>query len=160
MLAIGIPMFGGLQMTVLEFLMCILNVILIIIAFCSIYTFITMICSEITVSTTICILLFIAMFIAQSSFGLTANADPYITNTYTDENGVTEIISQKPDPRYPGDEIVKIARAIYLLIPQGQAMEIGSGSTEYLYQMPIYSVIVICIINMIGIYLFTKKELK
>ena len=31
---------------------------------------------------------------------------------------------------------------------------------EYLSQMPIYSIILISIINIGGIYLFTKKELK
>ena len=49
---------------------------------------------------------------------------------------------------------------IYLSIPQGQAMEIGSNDSEYLRQMPIYSIILICAINILGIYVFSKKELK
>lgn len=100
------------------------------------------------------------MYVVQASFSLTANTDKYITNTYIDENGVSHIVSQELDPNYPGDEKVKQARMIYLSIPQGQAMEIGSNDLEYLKQMPIYSITLICTINILGIYIFSKKELK
>ena len=157
---IGIPLFGQLQMSFSQFAMVLLNTVLVIISFCSIFNFISMICSEITVSTTICIILFIAMFIVESSLVLIANTDKYITHTFTDENGVSHIISRELDPNYPGDEKVKQARMIYLSIPEGQAMEIGSNDSEYLKQMPIYSIILICAINILGIYIFSKKELK
>ena len=157
---IGIPLFGQLQMSLSQFAMILLNTVLVIISFCSIFNFISMICSEITVSTTICIILFITMYVVQASFSLTANTDKYITNTYVDENGVSHIVSQELDPNYPGDEKVKQARMIYLSIPEGQAMELGSNDPEYLRQMPIYSIILICAINILGIYIFSKKELK
>ena len=100
------------------------------------------------------------MYVVQGSVSLTANTDKYIKHTFTDENGVSYIVSQELDPNYPGDEKVKQARMIYLSIPQGQAMEIGSNDSEYLKQMPIYSIILICAINILGIYIFSKKELK
>ena len=159
-LLVGIPLFGNLKMPLLQFIVRILNTILIIMAYCSIYNFIAMICSEITVSTTINIILFIAMFIAASSLGLTASSSKYITHSYIDENGTQYIISQEPNPNYPGDAKVKMARTIYLLIPQGQAIEVKNANIEYLYQMPIYSLILISIINVVGIYLFSIKELK
>lgn len=146
-------------MPISDFLMSILNVVLIIISFCSIFNFIAMICSEITISTVICILLFIAMFIAQGAFGYTANASPYITYSLIDEQGNSYVV-EEPDPNYPGDEKVKTARIIYLSIPQGQAIEVSNDDTEYLYQMPIYSVILISIVNIVGVYIFSKKELK
>lgn len=159
-LLVGIPIYGNLRMPLSDFFMSLLNVVLVIISFCSIFNFIAMICSEITVSTTICILLFIAMFIAQGSFALTANSNKYIEHTFIDENGNRYIISQEPDPNYPGDNVVKAARIIYLSIPQGQANELADADTEYLYQMPIYSITLICIINIVGVYIFSKKELK
>ena len=157
---IGIPLFGQMQMPLSQFALVILNTILVIISFCSIFNFIAMICSEITISTTICIILFIAMYVAQGSFGLIANSNKYINHTYTDENGNTHIISQEPDPNYPGDQKVKQAKIIYLSIPQGQAMEIGNNDLESLQQMPIYSISLIVIINILGVYIFSKKELK
>ena len=118
-LLIGIPLFGQMKMTLTQFLMTMLNTTLIIISFCTIYNFIAMLCSDITLSAGICIILFIAMFIAQASFALTANSNKYITSTFGDENGNSHIISQEPNPNYPGDEKVKQARIFYLAIPQG-----------------------------------------
>lgn len=157
---IGIPLFGKMQMNSTEFMIVLLNTILIIISFCSIYNFISMICSEITISTTICIIVFIAMFIAQGAFSLTAHTNEYIENTFYDENGNKHIITQELNPNYPGDEKVKQARLIYLSIPQGQAMEISNNNLDYLKQMPIYSIALIGIVNILGIYIFSRKELK
>lgn len=157
---VGIPLFGKMQMSLSQFGIVILNTILVIISFCSIFNFISMICSEITVAITICIVLFIAMFIAQSTFALTANSKKYIENTFYDENGNKHIISQELNPNYPGDHKVRIAKTMYLLIPQGQASAISSNEKEYLYQLPFYSLGLIIIINTGGIILFRKKELK
>lgn len=142
-----------------QFAMSTLNTFLIIIAYCSVFHFITMICSEITIATTISILIFIGMFILESSLGYIANNRKYITNSHW-ENGIEQIISQEPNPNYPGDEKVKLAKTIILFIPQGQASKLANRDTEDLYQMPIYSIILISIINIGGIYLFLRKELK
>ena len=157
---IGIPVFGKMQMSTSQFAITLFDTALVIISFCSIFNFIVMICSEITVSTTICIILFIAMYVVQGALSLTVNTDKYLTNTFTDENGITHIVSQQPAPNYPADQKVQQARMFYLLIPQGQAMEIGNTDSEYLYKMPIYSVSLIIIINFIGICIFSRKELK
>lgn len=159
MLIIGIPLFGKLQMTSLEFVMSILNVFLVIIAYCSIFNLVTMLSSEVTIATTICIILFIAMFVVAGSLSLTVNASKYITNTYYDEEGA-HIISQELDPNYPGEEKIKIARTIYYFIPQGQANDIANGKTEDLSEFPLYSISLIIIVNVGGIFLFNKKELK
>lgn len=146
-------------MTMFQLIMYILNTILIIIAYCSIFNFISMVCSEVTISTTINIVLFIAMFIAESSFYLTASSPKYITNSYW-ENGVEYIISQEPNANYPGDDIVNIAKKVYLSIPNGQARELSSGNSKFLYEIPFYCISLIIIINVAGIFIFSKKELK
>lgn len=159
-LTIGTLMYGKLQMSILQFSISILNTILIIIAYCSIFNFVTMLCSEITVSTTICLLLFITMFIVQGSLGLTVNSKKYIEHTFYDENGNRYVLSQEPNPNYPGDQKVKIAKVIYLLIPNAQANEVQNNSFENTNQMPFYSISLIIVVNIVGIYLFSKKELK
>ena len=118
-----------------------------------------MICTEITISTTICTLLFIAMFIMQAGFGYIASSTKYITNTSIDESG-NKVVTQEPNPNYPGDQKVRQAKIIYFSIPQGQAMEIDNGYSEDLYQMPLYSITLIIIINTLGLFIFSKKELK
>ena len=156
---IGIPLFGQMQMSFSQFAIVLLNTALVIISFCSIYNFITMICSEITISISICIILFVAMFVAQAALGFTANSRKYIEHAFWD-NGNKYIISQEPDPNYPGDEKVKQARTLYLSIPQGQAMKIGGNDLTYSAQMAISSIILIGVVNIVGLCIFSKKELK
>ena len=156
---IGIPLFGQMQMSFSQFTIVLLNTALVIISFCSIYNFITMICSEITISISICIILFVAMFVAQAALGFTANSRKYIEHDFWD-NGNKYIISQEPDPNYPGDEKVKQARTLYLSIPQGQAMKIGGNDLTYSAQMAISSIILIGVVNIVGVCIFSKKELK
>ena len=156
---IGIPLFGQMQMSFSQFAIVLLNTALVIISFCSIYNFITMICSEITISISICIILFVAMFVAQAALGFTANSRKYIEHAFWD-NGNKYIISQEPDPNYPGDEEVKQARTLYLSIPQGQAMKIGGNDLTYSAQMAISSIILIGVVNIVGVCIFSKKELK
>lgn len=139
--------------------MFILDTLLVIVTYCSIYNLITMICQEITLATVICIIMFIAMFVLETSIGYTANQPKYTTHSYW-EDGKQYIISQEINPNYPGDEKVKIAKTIYLILPQGQASKIANMDTEVIYQMPIYSLILISTVNIGGIYLFSKKELK
>ena len=160
MLIIGIPLFGKLQMPLSEFAMSILNIFLVIIAYCSIFNFITMLSSEVTISTTICIIFFIVMFVIVSALSLTVNTSKYITNTFWDEQGQPHTISQELNPNYPGEEKIKIAKTIYYFIPQGQANDIANGKTEDLSEFPIYSIALIIFVNLGGIYLFNKKELK
>lgn len=160
MLIIGIPLFGKLQMPVSEFAMSILNIFLVIIAYCSIFNFITMLSSEVTISTTICIIIFIVMFVIVSALSLTVNTSKYITDTFWDEQGQPHIISQELNPNYPGEEKIKIAKTIYYFIPQGQANDIANGKTEDLSEFPIYSIALIVLVNLGGIYSFNKKELK
>ena len=158
-LSIGYFLFGDIQMSISQFFMSILDTILIIITYCSIFNFISMVLSEITISTTINIITFIIIFIMESSLGLIANSSKYITNSYF-EDGIEHIISQEPNPNYIGDSKVKLAKTIYNFIPQGQANKVAFCDIEYLYIIPAYSIISIIVINILGIYLFSKKELK
>lgn len=139
--------------------MFILNSLLVIITYCSIYNLITMICPEITVATVISVIVFIIMFILEESVAYTANQPKYTTHSYW-EDEKQYIISQEINPNYPGDEKVKIAKTICLILTQGQASKIANMDTEVIYKMPVYSLILISIINIGGIYLFSKKELK
>lgn len=157
---VGKHLFENVKIQSIQLVMIILNTVLIIISFCSIFNFITMICSEITISTTICIIIFIVMYIIQGVFSLNAHSPKYIEHILYDENGNKHIISQELNPNYPGDQKVKKAKIMYLAIPQGQAMEISNSNLELLQQMPLYSIPLTVIINILGIYIFSKKELK
>lgn len=158
---LGNLIYGNIEMQIFQFVMNILNTGLIILSFCSIYNFITMICSDITVSTTICIFLFIAMFIlsASTQYAL-IDIQPTIKEYEINENGEQFVVDEKPNPNYPGSIKYNIMKAIYLLNPESQATEIQSRSTEYIYEMPIYSIGLTIVISIGGIWIFSKKQLK
>ena len=147
--------------------MCIIDTILIIILYCSIFNFVSMIFSEATISTIINVIIFVAFFVLEMHFGNIAHVPKYFGSTYIDANGNKTIISQYENPNYPGDEQVELAKTVELLIPYGQAQMMFNVSEKdvymdegSLYKMLIFSTVEICIVNLCGIYIFSKKELK
>ena len=154
---VGNLIYGNIQMPVSNFIMNIINTMLTIISFCTIYNFITIICSDITISTTLCICIFIAMFILASSTSYAlADVEPVIKKYEINSEGEKILVS----PNYPGTVKYNIMKAIYLLNPESQATEIQNNNQEYSYQMPIYSLGLILAINLVGIWIFKEKQLK
>lgn len=97
-----------------------------------------------------------------------ANASPYVT-TISYENEETIVKEETPNPNYPGDNKVKQAKFICLSIPTGEANEITASymneelrnkRLENLKLIPKYSIIWIIGINILGAYIFEKKEIK
>ena len=158
---IGIPLYGKLQMPLSQFVISIINTVLIIIAFCSIYNVITMVCSDITISTTICILLFVALFIIDGAIGYSIlDIEPTIKQYVYDEQGNRSVVSEEPNPNYPGDAKYNLMKAVYLLNPESQATKVQGRDVEYTSEMPIYSIALILVMNIGGIYIFSRKQLK
>lgn len=159
-LLIGTELFGKMQIPLSQLALIMVNTILVIIAYCSIFLLFTMMCSEITISTVICIILFIAMYVICSGLVLTVYNTPYITTTFIDEQGETHIIDSYPNPNYPSRMKMNIAKTIYFSLPIGQAIEISNEYNDNFIKFPLYSIASICIVNICGIYLFNKKELN
>lgn len=181
---VGGLFFGELQMNSFQLILIISNTILIIIAYCTIFNFITMLCSEITISTIICTLLFISMFVICSGFSTTVNANKYIESIIINENGET-IVEKMQNPNYPSEQKMKIAKIIYYTLPVGSAQEIQTASSAFdflnsnitsnslstikqsqnknfsnLQSSLSYLIILIMVLNFVGIFIFNKKELK
>ena len=158
---VGNLIYGNIQIPVSNFIMNIINTMLTIISFCTIYNFITIICSDITISTTLCICIFIAMFILASSTSYAiADVEPVIKKYEINSEGEKILVSEEENPNYPGTVKYNIMKAIYLLNPESQATEIQNNNQEYSYQMPIYSLGLILAINLVGIWIFKEKQLK
>ena len=64
--SIGIPMFGGIQILISEFLFILLDIFMMIVFYAAIFTFISLICSNITTSTVLCLLLLLAMLVVAA----------------------------------------------------------------------------------------------
>ena len=155
------------KITLKELIICIIDTLLIIILYCSVFNFVSMIFSEATISTIIDVIIFIFFFVMEMYVGSIAYEPKYFEEKFFDADGNETVISQYPNPNYPGDDKVEFAKTVELLIPVGQASMIFNASDEHnntdegiLYKILLYSAIEICIINVAGIYIFSKKEIK
>lgn len=168
---IGIPIFGTLQMTIEKFLFVIIDIVIIIITYASIFTCITLLCSDITVSTVSCMILVLIMFIASMALSSTANTMKYRETYIQTENGEIEV-HQKLNPDYPGDLKKNVAKTILYCLPTGQTSQIISQISKKPFQITnymsdaelktvfLYSVGVTIVITGVGMYCFKRKDLK
>lgn len=168
-LVVGIPICGGLQIPISQFIIILLNTIMIIITYSSIFNCITLLCSEITMSTIIGIILILIMFVMAEMVSITATSEEYKYSITRDEQGkiTKEIIGLNPD--YPGKTKKKIAQTFLYIMPNGQSDLITENVKEQLMfneepydtsSLLWYSFGTIIVINAIGMYFFYKKELK
>ena len=170
---IGIPTLGGLQIPIDKFLFILLDMILIVVAYSSIFNFITLMCSDITIATVICIIAFIGMFVV-SEFVVSpiANDKKYYSNYVTNENGEVIETQKRLNPNYVGDFAKQVYKNILYIIPSGQASQIQSTISNLSFENDrymtdkdiklawIYSLGLIIVINGIGMYFFNRKDLK
>ena len=164
---VAIPLLGSIQMTFSQLAVILLDIIMIIIVYSSIFNFIALICSNITISTVSSLLLILIMFVIDMLLSPTANSTEYIQkNIVMDEQGnITYEIVKNED--YSGKIIQTTCKTIINFNPVSQAIEISGNKIEMneedfnnLKRYPLYSLGLIIIITAIGIYLFNIKELK
>ena len=163
----SIPIFGLVQMNFSQLAVILLDIIMIIIVYSSIFNFIALICSNITISTVSSLLLILIMFVIDMLLSPTANSTEYIQkNIVMDEKGnVTYEVVKNED--YPGKLVQTICKTISNFNPVSQAIEISGNKINMneedfnnMKVYPLYSLGLIIIITAIGIYLFNIKELK
>lgn len=131
---IAIPMFGKIQIPLSQFAFIIVDIIMIIIAYSSLFNLIGMICTDITVSTVISILLTLVMLIG-------------FLNIPSENNTIFNIVP---------------ARQAILITDYLRTMEMPEEfkvnvNVEIL---SLYSLVFIILINSIGLYCFNRKDLK
>ena len=165
----GISLHIGMKIPISQFLKILLNIVMIIVTYSSIFNCITLLCHDITMSTVIGIILILAMFVIDGALSQTANAEKYRYKITSNEQGVItkEIIGLNSN--YPGDTKKKIAQSIKYIIPTGQANQINLNISNQIRlnedavdttNLLWYSITTIIIINFMGIFFFNKKELK
>lgn len=149
------------ELTMIQYLVIILEIFIIIIAYSSIFTLISLICSNVTISITINMIMFLMMYVVCSGLGYTINIPKEITETYYGENGTSYIISSELNPNYPSELTLKICKPIYYCFPQGQALELTEKRENVNHiNLILYSVGFSIVSTVIGMYIFNKKELR
>lgn len=156
--SIGIPLFGGITISVLTLLKLIGCIFIMIFSYSSIFTFIAMMISNKTITAVISIML---------AFGLMMGALMCLRIIDTQEyiqmgslvNGEMKF-EEVRNPKYPSEEKKQVCQILLDINPAGQGFQIAGRIAPNLILLPIYSLGILVIFTGSGIMLFNKKELK
>lgn len=161
-LLFGKKLYGSLRL--MNLLSVFLYPLLIIIVYCSIYNLITMLCAEVSKALVICVTLFVVLFVISMITEQKVYNDRYSINTQY--NKQIDYLREKKS---------KINKLIRFINPIGQSSVIQAYGTEILdepneeelnirkrniKEVPFYSIFLILISNIGGIYLFKNQDLK
>ena len=144
-------------MSISFFILLVFDTFCFSIAYSSIFTFISMLFSNKTTSAITCIIIAIILLIIATVILNALMAPEMITSVEMVDGEM--IMNEVPNSRYlKGAERVVYER-ILDIIPAGQAFNIMGGETNF-FLLPFYSLGVILIFTIPGLYFFDKKELN
>lgn len=154
---IGIPLFGVGTIPISVILNKIFVLILVIIAYSSIFTFVAMICSNKTVIAITTILLAFGMiFFVTYCYNILTTPEYIQVGNIVD--GETQL-KEEYNPKYPSPEKRKVYETLLDIIPAGQTVQIQERNSNLEILLG-YSLAIIVIFTGSGLMLFKKKELK
>lgn len=156
-IAIGIPLFGVGTIPISVILNKIFVLILVIIAYSSIFTFVAMICSNKTmIAITTILLAFGMIFFVTYCFNIITTPEYIKVATLAD--GETQY-KEEYNPKYPSPEKRKVYETLLDIIPAGQTIQIQERNSNLEILLG-YSLVIIVVFAGSGLILFKKKELK
>lgn len=155
---IGIPLFGGVTMSMLVLLKLIGCIFVTIIAYSSIFTFIAMMISNKTITAIVSIMLVLGLMIFSVTSLNILSAQEYIQSGSL-VDGEMQFQMEK-NPRYPSEDERKVHQTLIDINPAGQMFQIAGRVAPNLKVLPLYSLGIIVIFTGAGLVLFKKKELK
>ncbi len=156
---IGIPLFGGITMSISKLIMLLGCIFVTVIAYSSIFTFIAMMISNKTITAITTIMLaFGLMMIALTCLNILQA--PEFNDYATIEDTGEYKIEQISNPKYPSETKRKVCQTLLDINPAGQMFQIAGRTASNLKMLPIYSLGILVVFTSSGLILFKKKELK
>ncbi len=155
---IGIPLFGGITISVPKLLTLLGCIFVTIIAYSSIFTFIAMMISNKAVAAIVSIMLAFGMMMAALTCFNIINAPEFIQEASLVDGEMKFI--EVPNPKYPSEEKKKICQTLLNIDPAGQMFQLAGRAAPDLKVLPLYSLAEIIVFAGAGILLFKKKDLK
>ena len=155
---VGIPLFGGITISISNLLALLGCIFITIIAYSSIFTFIAMLLSSKTISAIVSIMLVIVASLNASVCLEVLQAQEYVqVGQMVDGEMKFDLMKNE---KYPTDEERKMYQTMLDITPAGQMFQIAGGIATNLKLLPIYSIGIVVMFTSCGLILFNKKELK
>lgn len=158
-LCVGIPLLGFFEADSKTILLIGVTVLLLAIAFTSIFTMTAMICQNKAVVAVICLLLAFG-FLLVGSFLYSRLHEPKTIQFYTMNETNEPIAAEEPNPHYLEGAKREIVQTIYDVLPSGQAIQCTLLEAVHLPRLPLYSIVIILSTTGIGLFCFQRKDLK
>lgn len=156
-IAIGIPLFGVGTVSISVILKQLLVLIFVILAYCSIFTFVSLICSNKTIiSITTILLAFGMLLFATYCYNILTTPEYIKVAVY--EDGETKF-KEEYNPKYPSPTKRKVYQTLLDIDPAGQSIQIQERVSN-LEILIVYSIGLIVVFTSSGLVLFKKKEIK
>ncbi len=160
-IALGIPLFGEITLSISSFIMLIGCILIMIISTSSIFTFIAMIISNKTITAVVSIMLAFGMMMLALTNMNTLQEPKFIeTASITNQETNAFEMKQEPNPKYPSETKKKGCQILLDINPVGQGFQIADGYIANIKVLPLYSLGLIVVFTGVGLVLFKKKELK
>lgn len=155
---IGIPLFGGIAMSISKLLMLLGCIFITIIAYSSLFTFIAMIISNKTITAIVSIMFaFGLMMIALICFNI-LDAQEYIPSASMLDGEMK--FEEVKNPKYPSEQKKKVCQTLLDINPAGQMFQLAGRTAPNLKVLPLYSLGILVVFTGTGLMFFKKKELK
>ena len=159
-LIFGKPLIGGITIPFSSFFLKLFNLILTLIAYSSLITFIATTISDKVIVTILSIILYIILiFTASLLVSRLSETEYYTSLIYNKETNSYTNIEEK-NPLYIPENTKKIIKLVIPLNPFGLSLLITSKENINLNLLPLYSLSLTIISMALTIIFFTKKEFK
>ncbi|WP_310603679.1 ABC transporter permease subunit [Anaerosporobacter sp.] len=157
---IGIPLIGFFTLDIKNILQICIGTFILAMAFTSIFTMVSMICSNKTTGAVTSILFVVVLLFVAMYMNSRIQAPKYIEEyVMTDSLGnVQTQMAQNPD------YITGTKRAVYEFlfdfIPTGQTIQFSAMTAVHLWEMSLYSLLIVVTTTFAGAMIFRKKDIK
>lgn len=159
-LAVGAPLLGWFTKPAPLLLCAIAGSVVMLAAFCAIFTFVTMNCSKKSTAVTVCLLGAFALLILAVYINSRLEAPEFVTGYELSINGGIEQAVPEPNPHYLRGMERTIYKFLYDLLPTGQSLQYGMLSFTAPVKLMALSAALAVMFTGIGAILFKRKDLK
>ena len=150
-IVIGIPLIGGLTISLRKVLLILSGSMLTTIALCAIFTMINMLIQSKAIAPVVCIVaMFLSVAFVSEVQRILDEPQYYFKGT---EN-------EAYNNAYVGGAKREMLEFIYNALPAGQEMQYSRRNTENMDQMCLYSAGITVITSAVGVFFFKRKDIR
>lgn len=157
-LIIGVFAYEPPDMDAGTLLLLLLGTLVLLAAYCALYTFIIMNWGNKSRAAVICLTGMLALYLAAGNIEISLMHPEYMVTEITDSGEV--IHDGDPNPRYVGGAKRQALETLYDLLPTGQSLQYMRVKVNHPVRLPLYSLVDTAALTALGAVLFRRKDIK